>query len=175
MKMPAACVAAAALLLAVCAPARGAQLQSLTLAWDPSPSSTVSGYALYYGASATNLDYYVDVGTNTSYLATGLQQGQTNYFAVVAYNAQGVESPFSNLITYVVPGLLSVASKAGPRSPAVISFPVTPGHTYKVQASVNLKTWAPIFQFSATNSQMVQFQDAESANLKMRFYRLVWQ
>jgi hypothetical protein len=219
MKKPAACVAALALLLAICAPARG--VQPLPLAWDASSSSTVTGYRLYYGTNATNFEYSVDVGTNTSYVSADLEEGQTNYFAVAAYNAQDVESPLSNLISYnvprllsvkaktgpkspvvirsgiasglpglapetgsrspdgtksgIIPGLLNIAPKAGPRSPVIMNFSVVQGRTYKVQASANLQTWSTIWQTTATNNESAEFQDNEGSNLKMRFYRLVWE
>jgi hypothetical protein len=52
---------------------------------------------------------------------------------------------------------------------------MAPGHTYKVQASVNLTTWSTLWQTTATNNAWAEFADAQGANLKMRFYRLVWQ
>ena len=94
---------------------------------------------------------------------------------VVAYNAQGMQSPPSNEISYIVPGALSVLSKAQPRSPTYLSFVAAPGHTYTVQASVNLTTWSTIWRTSATTNGWVQCEDPEGANLKMRFYRLVMQ
>jgi hypothetical protein len=149
--------------------------QSLTLAWNPSAASGVAGYHIYYGDDGTNFQYEMDAGTNTTYEVTGLVEGQTVSFVVTSYNAQGVESTPSNLISYIVPGMVSVSPKAGPRSPAVINFPVAPGHTYQVQASVDLATWSTIWQTTATNNAWTQFKDVEGANLKMRFYRLVWQ
>jgi len=149
--------------------------QSLALAWNASTASGVTGYHIYYGNNGDDFQYIVDAGTNTSYEITGLQEGQTNTFAVTAYNTQGEESDLSNLITYIIPGIMNVAPKAGARSPAVINFPVAPGHTYQVQASVNLTTWSTIWQITSTSNAWTQFQDVEGANLKMRFYRLAWQ
>ncbi len=149
--------------------------QSLALVWSPSTTTSVAGYHIYYGDDGTNFQYVLDTGTNTSYLVSGLQEGQTNSFAVTAYDSQGVESDLSNLISYIVPGAVKVARKAGARSPSVINFSVAPGHTYKVQASVNLTTWSTIWQTTSTSNAWAQFQDVEGANLKMRFYRLAWQ
>jgi hypothetical protein len=168
-----------ALLAALCPvahgsiPVAGGQFAALT--WDASTSKRVAGYALYYGEDGTNFECRVDVGTNTSCVVEGLQAGQTNYFAVVAYDAQGNESPMSNVFPYIVPGKLSLAPCAGPQSAAVISFPVAPGYTYQVQASVDLTTWSTIWQTAATNNAWSGFEDDESASLNMRFYRLVWQ
>jgi hypothetical protein len=148
--------------------------QSLALAWNPNPASGVAGYHIYYGNNGTNFQYFEDAGTNINYEVNGLTEGQTITFAVTAYNAQGVESHTSNLITYIVPGGLKVAPKAGQRSPSVINFTVASGHTYQVQASENLTTWSTVWQTSATNNAWVQYEDVEGANLKMRFYRLAW-
>jgi hypothetical protein len=149
--------------------------QSLALTWNPSAAAGVAGYHIHYGNDGTNFQYEVDAGTNTSYLVTGLQESQTNSFIVTAYNAQGVESAPSNLISYLVPGLVELAPKAGPRTATVIRFVVAPGHTYQVQASVNLTTWDTIGQTTATSNAWTQFEDLAGANLKLRFYRLVWQ
>jgi len=149
--------------------------QSLALIWNPSTAAGVTGYHIYYGTDGTNFQYVIDAGTNTSYTVTGLQEGQTNSFVVTAYNAQGVESAPSNLISYIVPGLVDLAPKAGPRSPTVIRFVVAPGHTFQVQASVDLTTWNTIGQIIATSNAWTQVEDLEGVNLKQRFYRLVWQ
>jgi hypothetical protein len=165
----------AILALALCLGPSAEAAQSLELAWNPSTAAGVAGYHIYYGNNGTNFQYKVDAGTNTSYQVGGLQEGQTNSFIVTAYDAQGVESEPSNLISYLVPGRVNFAAKAGPRSPAVLSFSVAPGHTYQVQASVNLTTWSTIWQTTPTNNAWTQFEDAEGANLRMRFYRLIWQ
>ncbi len=175
----AAWVAALALLLAFCLPVRGGAPegggQSVALAWDPTTSSNAAGYAVYYGQDGTNFENRIDAGTNTTLVVDGLQAGQTNYFAVVAYDAQGVESPNSNVLPYMVPGTLKVVQKPGPQSAAVIGFAVAPGHTYQVQASVNLQTWSTIWQMTATNNVWTQFQDAGVVRPPIRFYRLAWQ
>jgi fibronectin type 3 domain-containing protein len=149
-------------------------VQSLALAWSPSTSPDVAGYHIYYGTNATNFQQYEDAGTNTSYEVSGLTEGQTITFAITAYNAKGVESPTSNLITYIVPGGLNVAPKAGERSPSVINFTVAAGHTYKVQASGDLITWSTIWQTTATNNAWTQFEDIMGAHMRMRYYRLAW-
>jgi hypothetical protein len=149
-------------------------VQSLAVAWDAS-SSSVAGYHVYYGNNGTNFQYVVDAGTNISVELTGLVEGQTNMIEVVAYDAQGTESTPSNLINYIVPGLIRVTPKQGSRNPTQVSFPVASGHTYKVQASEDLKTWVTIWQTTATSNVWAQFEDVESANMKMRFYRVAWQ
>ena len=46
----------------------------------------------------------VDVGDQVTYTLTGLNSGQTYFFAVTAYDLTGIdESPFSNEISTTVP------------------------------------------------------------------------
>ncbi len=104
---------AAILFLTIFASRRVEAGQNITLAWDPSPSTSIAGYCIYYGDDGTNFQCVVDVGTNTSYEVTGLQEGQTYTFAVIAYTSQGLGSPPSNLITYVVPGPVGITISIG--------------------------------------------------------------
>jgi Fibronectin type III domain len=66
----------------------------IQLAWDP-PPDPVLGYKLYYGTSSGNYTKNMDVGKVATYTLTGLQDGQTYYIAVTAYNDSG-ESNYSN-------------------------------------------------------------------------------
>jgi fibronectin type 3 domain-containing protein len=45
----------------------------------------------------------VSTGSSTAYTVTGLQSGQTYYFAVTAVDASGRESPFSNEASKLIP------------------------------------------------------------------------
>lgn len=148
-------------------------LQSLAVGWNASTATNVSGYAVYYGSRSGDYTMRLDAGTNTAVVITGLEEGQTNYFVVKPYTAQQIEGPPSNEISFIVPGIIAVSQKATVKSPAQIEFSVAPGHSYKVQASVNLMTWSTIWEKSATTNGWVEYEDPEGANLKERFYRLV--
>jgi hypothetical protein len=149
--------------------------QSLRLAWSPSASPSVAGYHIYYGNNAANFEYEMDTGTNTSFEVSGLQEGQTDYFVVTSYNAQGADSPPSNMISFIVPGQVKLVHPAGEASPAMISFSVAPGHAYQLQASVDLTTWSTIWQTTATNNAWSQYEDYAGAKMNVRFYRLASQ
>ena len=89
--------------------------QSVTLAWNPSPSANIAGYMVYYGNDGTNFGGELDAGTNTVATITGLAPGSTNYIEVVAYDSGNNESPPSNEIEYVVPLVTNtVAVQAAP-------------------------------------------------------------
>jgi len=94
---------------------------SVSLIFDPSPDSTVTGYAIYYwSGQVTNT---VDLGLELTGRIDDLVPGVTNHFAAVAYNQLGQQSKFSNVVQYTVPDfsnrsvtivLLSAPSAVGP-------------------------------------------------------------
>jgi hypothetical protein len=75
---------------------------SVTLAWNPSPSSGVAGYRLYYGTSNGNYPLILNVGNTTSATLSGLTPGQRYYLVVTAYNTIGFESLPSNQISFTI-------------------------------------------------------------------------
>jgi hypothetical protein len=112
-------------------------LQSVTLAWDPSPDPSVTGYNVYYGAATHTYTNKINAGNATSVVVSNLVEGATYYFVVTAYNASGLESDPSNEVTYAVPFppvvvLTSPASGAAYLAPATINCTAsvtTNGHT----------------------------------------------
>jgi PKD repeat protein len=101
------------------------------LAWDASTGTQVGGYKLSYGQSTGNYATTVDVGNNTSYTVSNLQDGATYYFAVKAYDsARTMESPYSNEVSKTLPaanGLTAsfTASPASGGAPLSVSFTPT--------------------------------------------------
>jgi hypothetical protein len=80
----------------------------VTLAWDGNDDTQVTGYRLYYqsgsatvplaGSAALEGPSPIDVGNALTFTLNGLDEGQIHYFAVTAYNAQGVESILSQIV-----------------------------------------------------------------------------
>jgi len=79
---------------------------SATLSWQPpmfysdnTTPLTIAGYKFYGGTSQGSLSVIDDVPTGgiATHMLTGLQTGTTWFFAVTAYDAQGIESTFSNV------------------------------------------------------------------------------
>jgi hypothetical protein len=76
----------------------------VNLAWDPPDSATdVTGYRLDYGTDSGSYSQGVDVGNTQSYTVSNLSDGQTFYFAVLAYNQAGDQSGYSNEVSKTVP------------------------------------------------------------------------
>jgi hypothetical protein len=84
-------------------PIAPAWAQSVSLAWNPSPSPTVAGYDVFYGLASGNYTSINNAGTNTSLTVSGMTPGDTYYFAVLAYDAYEEESAFSNEVTDTIP------------------------------------------------------------------------
>ena len=105
---------------------------SLNLAWDASTSANLGGYRLFYGTNSNNYTSSIDVGKQTSYQVTGLQDGATYYFTAKAYDSQRiVESGYSNEISATIPDPVSVdftASATNGNASLIVSFtPTTSG------------------------------------------------
>jgi fibronectin type 3 domain-containing protein len=94
----------AAVVVALVASAAQALAADVSLAWDPNTESDLAGYRIYRGMSSGNYDKVVDVGNVTTWTDTTLEVGQTYYFAATAYDTEGLESTFSNEVSYTAPG-----------------------------------------------------------------------
>jgi len=71
----------------------------VTLAWDPpNESSEVAGYKLYYRMEDHPYTEAIDVGNTTKCIVKKLIHGRTYHFAVTAYNTNGHQSIYSNIL-----------------------------------------------------------------------------
>jgi hypothetical protein len=64
---------------------------------------TKSGGGLVYQRASGNYSQIVDVGSSTAATVPNLAGGNTYYLVVGAYNAAGVEGPYSNEVSYTAP------------------------------------------------------------------------
>ncbi len=92
----------------VCLPVSRAHAGSVTLVWDRNTESDLAGYLVSYGTQSGVYTTTVDVGNQTTWNSTALQTGQRYYFAVQAYNTNGLFSPYSNEVTTVVEAPMGV-------------------------------------------------------------------
>jgi len=75
----------------------------ITLSWDRNTEKDIAGYKVLSGTNSRNYTRSIDVGNTNSCAISGLQEGITYYFAAIAYNTSGLESGFSNEVSYRVP------------------------------------------------------------------------
>ena len=89
--------------------------QSVIIIWNANPEPDVIGYRLFYGTESRVYTNQVDVPGPMA-VANNLVEGQTYYFAAVAYNINGLESGLSAEISYTperqAGGLANVSTRA---------------------------------------------------------------
>lgn len=145
---------------------------SLTLEWDASSNPDVVGYRVYYGVASGVYTNSVTAGNATSATISGLLAGVTYYFAVTDFDADGLESAFSNEISYLrqLPGAqMQIQVAAGGQF--LLTVAGTAGHTYNIEATQDLKNWTVIGTGTADASGSLTFTDTHAANFSQRFYR----
>ena len=76
---------------------------TVELSWQANTETDLAGYKIYYGSSSSGVySIIIDVGNVTQYQISGLNIGNTYYFAVSAYDENGNESEFSTEVSYHV-------------------------------------------------------------------------
>ena len=73
----------------------------LTLVWGSHRSSDSAGYRIYYGTCSGIYTSRVDVGKVDRFTVRDLDEGRIYYFAVTAYNDQGLDGRFSEEVVYI--------------------------------------------------------------------------
>jgi hypothetical protein len=99
---------------------RNVEAASLTLAWDHSTSSNVSGYQVSYGTQSGKYTANVKAGYVKSVTITGLTEGTTYYFIVQSYDSAGTLGSPAAEISGKVPTAVSALSISCP-SPVLTS------------------------------------------------------
>ena len=69
--------------------------QAATLTWAPNPEPGVTGYIVSVGTSPGTYTQNINVGNTTTYVLNDLDPYRTYYFAISAYDAAGLTSPYS--------------------------------------------------------------------------------
>ena len=76
---------------------------AVILEWDPNSETNLRGYRVYTGRQSRVYDSVLDVGNQT--LAQLATTPGTTYYAVTAYDADGLESDFSDEVFYTAPSV----------------------------------------------------------------------
>lgn len=142
-----------------------AQSAQVTLAWDPSSDTAVTGYKLYWGAQGQEYALLADVGNSTSETVADLQPGITYYFAATAYDASGGESTYSNEVSYTAAAqAYTITASAGtggtitPSGTATVnagadqSFSISPNSGYTIsKVTVDGTSMGAVNSYTFTN------------------------
>lgn len=87
---------------------------TVKIEWDANRDSDLAGYTLYRGKSEDNLAVLADAGLATSFLDTEVTNDSTYYYAVAAYDFDGNESAYSDVV--------QATPTIRPAAPSGISF-----------------------------------------------------
>jgi len=71
----------------------------MTLAWDPSPSTAVSGYRVYWGTNSRAYLFVTNAGPVLTQSVVLAHRGRW-FFAATAYDTNGLESDFSSEVSW---------------------------------------------------------------------------
>jgi hypothetical protein len=153
---------------------------SVTLSWDPSPDPSVVSYNVYYGVVSGAYTNVASAGAATILTISNLFDGVTYYFAATALDNFGLESDFSNEVSYRVPSRctmvlanLTQAFDGSPKQPTVTTIPagisVRLAFEGQTNSPVNVGTYTvvatptdPAYYGSTTNTFVIT---AANANL----------
>ncbi len=140
---------------------------SVVLAWNP--AAWADSYNVYYGQTSGDYTDIVSAGDTNEVTIGGLDPNTTYYFAVTTI-VGGLESDFSDEITFTTPAgsvpLLSYSVSGG------LQVTGQAGHTYDVLASQDLLHWRSIGTITAADGTPLNFVDPEASKLPARYYLL---
>lgn len=154
----------------------------VTLGWNPSPSTNVTGYLLCWGLASGACTNHLDVGNLTTATVGGLEPKLTYYFTVVAYDYRGDQSPPSNEVSYsapaspppMIPLVLSVEHQGAGSAAASLqlSFEARAGVTYQLQATEDFRVWETIWTTNCLADGPRSATVTDLAGYPQRFFRL---
>jgi len=147
----------------------------VTLAWDPS-GPEVAGHRLYYGVSsriyASTYSTSIDVGDATSCSVSNLVPGTTYFFAVTAYDWEGVESDYSAEIAYTPK--LRIGAVSGDGNGTTLTWKSEPGTVVRVlfTPTLNNPVWTDVSGPILALSEVTSWTHAHAGDDQRAFYRL---
>ena len=117
---------------------------AVTLAWNPSTSADVAGYAVYYRKMPSGSLYRYDAKNRLQCSIGGLAAVVYSFY-VVAYDLSGVESLPSNEVLFTpAPRLVLRQDRFSVETPGIF------GMTNVIKTSSNLVDWRTVLQFVGT-------------------------
>lgn len=161
------------MLLIVLSPAWGA---SVTFGWT-SNTDPVAGYKIHYGPASRTYNQVLDARNATSGTVSNLIAGNRYFFALTAYNPQGLESDYSTELTYFVP------TNTAPTGPFRLTIAITPSRqrvltltgptnrSYSIETGTNLTAWMNLGTVSVGTSGSASLVDTNPPAQPRRYYR----
>jgi len=145
--------------------------RSVTFAWDRNSETNIADYRIHYGGASRTYTSMASTGNATSVTIGNLAEGVTYYFAATAYDIFGLESDFSDEISYLVPMAAVVQVRVAPAGQTILTVTGPIGGTYEIQATQDLKMWTIIGTVTVGAGGVRDFADTNAAAFSKRFYR----
>jgi hypothetical protein len=144
-----------------------------TLAWNQCQDVSVAGYALYFGLSGSLATNRQVLGMTNMVTLFNLFASSNYFFYVVAYDANGVESPPSNFLYYKPQALSSLKLASLVRGTANVQFRAATGSVCLVEytPSLNPAQWQILGCAKADSNGNITITDSGAGNSPTRFYR----
>lgn len=115
---------------------------SVTLAWNPNAEENVIGYRLYWGTESRSYLFNLTVpAPQTQATVTGLLPGVTYFFAVTAFTNEGLESDYSDEVSYTIPVPPSLSYSSADKT---VRWPVVAGFVDLLEVSEDLVIWSQV-------------------------------
>jgi hypothetical protein len=143
---------------------------SVTLAWNRSSTTNVTGYRVHYGVASRNYSNSIVAGNVTANTVPGLVNGVTYFFAVTAYNATGLESTFSNEFSYA-PAIPAAQASVTSTKRGVLTVRGLAGQRHRILVTQNFTSWTVIGTVTLGASGSLTFTDPNATSFSRRFYR----
>ena len=138
--------------------------------WNPSPDPAVNGYRIYTGTTSGNYSASNLLGNVTGTTVAGLAAGVTYYFVITAFDTNGVESAYSEEISFV-PGQPAVQLSPASNHQSVLTVAGLIGQAYEIQATQDFKTWQVIGNVTTGPTGTTSFTDLNAFLFSYRYYR----
>jgi hypothetical protein len=146
---------------------------TVTLAWDRVADTNVVGYRVHYGVASRTYTNAIQVGNLTTNRVTGLVENVRYYLAVTACDAQGVESDFSNEVTFTPgPGVTQVKILLNRKGGPVLHATGQPNRSYDILATGTFSNWTVVGTTTSGSNGSLTFVEPGATNFPARFYRL---
>ena len=147
-----------------------------TLGWTPSRDVSVIGYTLYFGITGSPVTNRQVLGMTNTITLFNLSAFSNYFFYVVAYNANGVESPPSNVLHYQPSAVSPLKLTSPSRGTMNLQLRAAPGTVCLIQYTPTLQPmqWQTLYSATADASGAIVVNDPTAAGAPSRYYRAVW-
>lgn len=143
----------------------------VSLAWDAHPDPTVTAYRVHFGTVTGIYTSSIMAGNATSIKIPGLAKDIIYFFAVTAINRNGLESAYSNQVSFI-PGLDEVSLQQAEDGSIDLHLTGLIDQTYEIEATQDLKNWTLISTVKIGDGGSFRFNDSKAKLYRSRFYRI---